>query len=162
MEPPVHFVIRPNSAFNRRQWPLLYVLLVVVCLGIALRFAVLGYWMILPFAVLDVIAVGLILYLIARGTAYKERVIVTGDQVVVRHVEKNNRRRWAFPVHWVQVRLEPPGHRWYLPRLLLGCKGTWVEIGRCLTGCEREALATAISKQITRHASPAGPGQAAG
>ena len=152
---PVHFVIRPNGALNRRRLPLLYALLVVVCLGIALRFAFLGYWMILPFAVLDMAGVGLVLYLIALNAAYRERVIVGPEHVVVRHVEKRNRQSWRFPAHWVQIHLDQPRHQWYLPRLLIGCKGTWVELGRCLTKDEKESLAKSIGNQIREHASSA-------
>ncbi len=151
---PVHFVIRPNGSLNRQHLPLLYVLLVVICLGIALRFAFLGYWMILPFAVVDMLGVGLVLYLINQNSAYRERVIVGRDHVVIRHVEKNNRQAWRFPIHWTQIRLDQPIHRWYLPRLLLGSKGKWVEIGQCLNGEERESLAKAIRTEIARQSSP--------
>lgn len=151
---PVHFEIRPNSALNRRHQPIIYGLLGVICLGIALRFAFLGYWLILPFAILDVIGLGLVLYLITQNSAYKERVIVSPEHVVVRHIEKNNRHTWRFPVHWVKIRLDRSMPRWYLPRLLLGCKGTWVEIGRCLTGDERISLAKAIGDEVVRQASP--------
>ncbi|MYB35684.1 MAG: DUF2244 domain-containing protein [Gammaproteobacteria bacterium] len=150
---PAHFVIRPNGSFNRQSTPLLYVLLAALCIGIALRFAFLGYWMILPFAVLDMAGVGLVLYLIKQNSAYRERVIVDRDHVVIRHVEKNNRRVWRFPVHWTQIRLDPPIYRWYLPRLLLGSRGKWVEIGQCLNQEERESLAGAIQAEIARQCS---------
>ncbi len=150
---PAQFVIQPNSALNRQHQPILYVLLVVICMGIALRLAFLGYWMVLPFAVLDMAGVGLVLYLITRNAAYRERIIVNRDYVVIRHVEKNNRQVWSFPVHWTQIRLEPPVYRWYLPRLLLGSKGKWVEIGRCLNQEERESLAKAIQAEIGRQSS---------
>ncbi|MCY4049919.1 MAG: DUF2244 domain-containing protein [Gammaproteobacteria bacterium] len=147
---PAQFVIQPNSSLNRQHQPILYLLLAVICLGIALRLASLGYWMILPFAVLDMATVGLILYLITRKSAYREKVIIDGDHVVIRHVEKNNRKTWRFPVHWTQIRLDPPIYRWYLPRLLLGSKGKWVEIGRCLNQEERESLAKAMQAEIGR------------
>ncbi len=150
---PAQFVIQPNSALNRQHQPILYVLLVVICMGIALRLAFLGYWMVLPFAVLDMAGVGLVLYLITRNAAYRERIIVNRDYVVIRHVEKNNRQVWSFPVHWTQIRLEPPVYRGYLPRLLLGSKGKWVEIGRCLNQEERESLAKAIQAEIGRQSS---------
>jgi len=150
---PAHFVIRPNGSLNRQHLPLLYILLVVICIGIALRFAFLGYWMILPFAVVDMLGVGLVLYVINQNSAYRERVIVDCDHVVIRHVEKNNRQVWRFPVHWTQIRLVPPIYRWYLPRLQLGSKGKWVEIGRCLNQAERESLAGAIRAEIVRRSS---------
>jgi len=144
------FVIEPNTLYNRRLWPWLFVLLAFMCLGIALRFAWLGYWMILPFAILDILAVGVILYLISARFTYIEVVHVDGETVQIRHIQKNTNREWKFPAYWAQIILEPPEHRWYSHRLLIGCKGEWVEIGACLTNLEREDLADSIKNEIKR------------
>lgn len=143
------FMIRPNSAFNTRSWRWVFSLLAVVCLGIAVRFALLGYWMILPFALLDVLAVGLVLLVMARRSAYAEKIIITWQSVTIRHVQRKNRQRWTFPLYWTQVRLEKPRHRWYAHRLLVGCKGRWVEVGQCLTESERSSLATSLKNRIS-------------
>lgn len=110
-----------------------------------------GYWMILPFAVIDVVAVGLILTLLMRRHAYVEKIRIGADHLVIRHVQRKNRCRWQFPLHWVQVRLASPTHEWYAHRLLLGSKGEWVEIGQCLTDSERESLAGALKEEIRRY-----------
>ncbi|WP_424947340.1 DUF2244 domain-containing protein [Candidatus Spongiihabitans sp.] len=149
---PAHaeFVIRPNSACHPRSWHKVFALLVVVCLSIASRFALLGYWMILPFALMDVLAVGLILRLVARQSAYIETIRVDGEKVEIQHIQKNNNASWQFPLHWIQVNLQSPQHRWYPHKLLLGSAGKWVEIGRCLTNEERITLAQAIRNQVLR------------
>ena len=123
-------------------------LLAFICLSIAIRFAVLGYWLILPFAILDIVAVGLVLVMLSRRHGYIEKIRFSGDRLTIRHVQKKNRQTWQFPVHWVRLNLEPPGHHWYPRRLLVGSKGEWVEIGRCLTDTERESLADALQKQL--------------
>ena len=151
---PVEFVVRPNSSFHPYAWLWVFALLVVMALGIAIRFAWLGYWMILPFAIIDVLAVGLVLYVVTRKSSYVERIVVTADQVEIHHIQHNNNTDWLFPLHWTRVLLEQPDHRWYPHRLLLGCKGNWVEIGLCLTNDERESLARAIETEITRHDRP--------
>ncbi len=143
-----NFEIRPNSGFNTRSRLWVFALLAVTCLSIAIRFALLGYWLILPFAILDVVAVGLILYLLMRSNAYVEKIRIRPDTLVIRHIEKRNRHSWTFALAWVQVVLESPRHRWYPHRLLLGSKGEWVEIGRCLTDPERQSLAIAIKTRI--------------
>ncbi len=145
------FVIRPNAAFNTRSWPWVFGLLALICLTIGIRFAYMGYWMILPFAVVDVVAVGLILVMLMRRHAYVEKIRIGTDNLVIRHIERKNRRRWHFPLHWVQVRLTSPAHEWYARRLLLGSKGKWVEIGQCLTDSERESLAGALKDEIRRY-----------
>lgn len=147
----VEFIIRPNTVYNTRTSRWVFALLAFICLTIGIRFALLGYWMILPFAVVDIVAVGLVLLMLNRNNAYFEKIQFSGNQLSIRHVQKNNRQSWHFPVHWVRVNLEPASHRWYSRRLLVGSKGEWVEIGRCLIDSEREALAKALQKQIIKH-----------
>ncbi len=150
MAAPVEFVIRPNSSCHPKSWPGVFALLAVICLGMAIRFALLGYWMILPFALIDILAVGLILHGVIRQSAYMEKVRVDDKTVEIRHIQKNKNAEWRFPLHWIQVKLESPGHRWYPHRLLLGSQGKWVEIGRCLTDDERKSLADEIHAQISQ------------
>lgn len=145
---PAEFVVQPNAAFNRTGWPWIFGLLSITCLSIAIRFAWLGYWMILPFAIMDVFAVGMILYLISYRSAYVEIIRVGNDSVEIYHAQRNKDRQWLFPSCWTRVRLESPGHRWYPHRLLIGCKGQWVEVGGCLTNPERLELAKAIETEI--------------
>lgn len=106
--------------------------------------------MILPFALIDVLAVGLILHMVVRRSAYIEKIRVDGENVQIQHIQKNNNAHWQFPLHWIQVSLQPPKHRWYPHKLLLGSAGKWVEIGSCLTDRERIMLAQAIDNEVLR------------
>lgn len=118
-------------------------------MSIAIRFALLGYWMILPFALIDVLAVGLILHMVVRQSAYIEKVRVDGEKVEIQHIPKNSNASWQFPLHWIQVNLSPK-HRWYPHKLLIGSASKWVEIDRCLTDRERITLAQAIGNEVLR------------
>lgn len=144
------FVIRPNGSFHSRTGIWLIALLVIIALGIAMRFAILGYWLILPFALLDVMAVGTVFYLIIRQSEYVERVVVSESRVEIFHIQDNADAKWEFPLHWTQIRLERPRHRGYPARLLLGCRGKWVEIGSCLTDRERGTLTQALKDEFRR------------
>ena len=151
MNQPTEFVIRPNSAYNAKTWPWVFALLVLICVGIAARFAWLGYWMILPFAILDVTAVGLILFLLGRQGSYVEKISIRDDEVVIEHLQRGSERRWRFPLDWTRVELAGAGHHWYNRRLLIGSSGKWVEVGQCLTDAERESLADALKREIRNH-----------
>ncbi len=148
------FVIRPNTAHHRTSWLWPYTLLVVICLGIALRFAWLGYWMILPFALLDMLAVGLVFKLLLDRSDYLEKLRIDERHLQIDHIQKNRNRQWRFPLHWVQVQLTTPDHRWYPRRLQLGYRGEWVEIGQCLTDDERTSLAESLVSEIKRWQMP--------
>jgi len=151
MNQPTEFVIRPNSAYNAKTWPWVFALLVLICVGIAARFAWLGYWMILPFAILDVTAVGLILFLLGRQGSYVEKISIQADEVVIEHLQRGSERSWRFPLDWTRVELAGAGHHWYNRRLLIGSSGKWVEVGQCLTDAERESLAEALKQEIRDH-----------
>ena len=144
------FVVKPNNASRPYAWVWLFVLLVFIAIGIALRFAWLGYWMILPFAVIDMVAVGFVLYMVTRSSSYVEKITISAEEVKVEHLERNRDRDWTFPLHWARVQMERPRHRWYPHRLLIGTRGKWVEIGQCLTHEERVSLAEAIEEEIVR------------
>ena len=152
------FIIRPNGSFHSRTWIWLVTLLAFIALGIALRFAILGYWLILPFALLDVLAVGTVFFLVARHSAYVERVVMSENRVEIFHIQDNADAKWEFPLHWTQIRLEHPRYRGYPARLLLGCKGKWVEIGHCLTDRERGALTQALEREFRRFSAHPGVG----
>ena len=122
----------------------------MVCLGIGLRFAWFGYWMILPFAILDIVAVGLILRHVIKRSHYIEQIKISESSFEIHHIEPKKNKSWSFPLHWTQVRLKAPSHPWYPQQLLFGSKGEWVEVGQCLTDEERKLLAERVRGEIAR------------
>lgn len=146
----VEFRVQPNAALRGTSWRWFVAALVVVSLLIAGRFALLGYWMILPFTVLELSVLGFVMWLIFNRSNYVEKIVVDHESVVIEHIQKNHDKQWQFPVHWTRVKLESPAHRWYPHRLVLGSKGEWVEVGSCLTDLERKALAQAVDRQVQK------------
>ena len=142
------FSIRPNAAYHRNSWRWLLLGLVIITFGIALRLAWLGFWMVLPFAVLDILAVMLVVYMINRRSAYVEKIRVTDEQLQIQHIQKGKDCDWQFPLYFARVELREPQHRWYPHRLLLGSSGKWVEVGSCLTDEERIDLAGEVRQEI--------------
>jgi len=117
---------------------------------IALRLAWLGFWMVLPFTLLELGFLVAMVHLVKSKANYVEKVSVDNDQVTISHLEKNKDAEWSFPLYWSRVELRKPTHRWYPHRLLVGTSGRWVEIGQCLTDEERSGLADAIRLEIKR------------
>ncbi len=144
------FNIQPNARQQRGTWVWMLLGLIVISLGVALRLAWLGFWMVLPFTLLDLALVILVICLVNRNSNYIEKVRVGRDGVEIFHLEKNNNQSWLFNLHWIRVNLKSPIHRWYPHKLLLGASGKWVEIGQCLTEDERGGLADALDREITR------------
>ena len=59
-------MIRPNCSLPWRGTVRFYLGIVIVSLGIAAAFAMKGIWLILPFAGLEMVALGAALYIVAR------------------------------------------------------------------------------------------------
>ena len=166
IDPPVNqdpaateFNICPNAGIRRPGWPWLMAGLVVVGLGIAVRLALLGFWLVLPFTIVELGMVYYLVDLVRRRGSYIEKIRIDGEKVSVSRLEhgKDRDRASRFPLYWVRVDLRPPTHRWYPHRLLLGASGRWVEVGSCLTDPERHSLADAVRQEIRRFRTPARP-----
>lgn len=113
-----------------------------VSLGIGLAFAWMGFWVILPFAGLELMALGAGLYVSLRSNDYREVVTVSGDCVTVEYgrIGGPDRVVKKFKRAWARTRLESPRGRTGNARLLVGASGQFVELGRCLTDAEKEQL----------------------
>ena len=145
-------VIRPNRSLTRRQLQLAFAVIAAVCLGIASVFAAFGMWPVLPFAGLEVLAVGAGLYLSARTGRETEVVSVVRDTVAVDKERRSNHQRFELKRAWLQVCLLPPRLRWYPSRLVLRSHGTDIELGGFLNEDERRRLAGELRSAIRERA----------
>lgn len=130
----------------------------VVTLGIATWCALRGFWPVIPFAGLELAAVGWALAVSMRRSRYRE-VITVGARVI--RVEfgmagKGAAAQVELPRSWTRIGLERSGTNRHAPtRLVLSCYGQKTVIGQCLTDHEREQLSTRL-KDVMR-TTPAHP-----
>jgi uncharacterized membrane protein len=137
------FVLGPNASLSVRGAWIFMISISFTTLGLAGWCAAHGFWPVLPFAGLELAAVGWALVVSMRRNRYRE--VVSFDEARVR-VEfgvagQGARSRVEMPRAWTRVWLERDATRRHAPtRLVLGCSGQRVVIGQCLTDEEREAL----------------------
>jgi uncharacterized membrane protein len=141
-------VIRPNRSLTVRQAVQIYAVITLCCLGIAVFYAMHGYWPILPFAGLEVLVLGVAFYLTLRRSGMREVVSVEGEVVKVEKGRETPQESWECPRAWAQVRLERPRIDWYPSRLAILFQGKQVEIGRFLNEMERQELAYELQQAI--------------
>ena len=144
-------MIGPNASLTVGQAWLSFGLMATTGLGIAGLMAARGLWPILPFAGLELGALGAALYVSVRRNAYREVIRVSEDAV---RVEFGMLGRGASAVltlsrYWTRVVLEPGPHRNAPSRLLLRSAGQHVEIGRCLTDDERVQVQKRLQKLLS-------------
>lgn len=150
------FILRPQRSATWRDNLLLVGAVALAAVPIALTWAVLGFWPILPLCGLELALLTLALHAVNRSLLAREVVIVERDAIVVEAGHRELERRYRLGRAWAQVLLVPI--RRDRSRLVLRSHGRAVELGRFLTEEEREALAGDLRAVVARVPGAPGPG----
>lgn len=111
-----------------------------VSLGIAAGFWLIGARSVMPFAWLEVVALGIAFAIYGRHAADGERISLQGSRLVVERETAGRLERAEFDRNWVRV--EPKtGDR---SLIMLSAQGRSVEVGRYMRPELRPALASEI------------------
>jgi uncharacterized membrane protein len=142
------FVVMPNKAMPWHQLVWIYSVIASFTIGVALGFFSQGLTLVLPFAGLEVVALGAALYISAWRGGVKEVISVTEDKIRIEIGHDSPEQRHELKRAWVQVVLQRPWNSWYPSRLFIKSHGRQVEIGRFLNESERQGLAKELQKLI--------------
>lgn len=145
---PRRFLIRPNCSMPWRDVVRFYAGIVIVSMSIAVAFAMKGAWLILPFAGLEMLVLGIALYIVAQRAASWQEIAIDADSIrVVNHSAKQV-KKLSFQRAWVRVVLQDAAIIGHPSRLLLGSHGCNVEIGGCLNEEEKRDLAVQLRRAV--------------
>jgi len=136
-------VARRNNSLSSGGRLLVFALIFIVPVGIAAAFAVLGAWLILPFAGLEMLVLYLAFRDVERHAADYERIAIDGDRVKVESCEAGNRRHHEFSRHWARLVVDGGGNR-----LALRSHGRELEIGRFVSAERRLEIARELERQM--------------
>mgnify|MGYP003573235322 FL=1 len=142
------FTLQPNRSMS---WPAmrnLFLALFTCLIAVTLYFGLQGAWLVLPFAGLEALVLGIGIYLSAKTTATRELVSVTDAEVTIRHGRRKLAEVARFSRCWSRVVLRKDPRGWYPSRLLIGSHGQYCEIARSLVESEREELALELRELI--------------
>ncbi len=143
-EPGLQWLLKRNCSISPIQLGFLYGSMCAVSLGISAYFWAQGVRMVLPFALVELTAVGVAFLVYARHAVDRERIALSGAQLVV-ELEKGGRvERCEFNREWVRV--EPKDEDGSL--IELSGQGRRVQIGRFLRPELRPALANEIRRAL--------------
>jgi uncharacterized membrane protein len=140
--------VRCNASLSLRQAVAFFAGTVVASLAIALYWAAQGYWPVLPFAGLELFALGLSLGLSLRRSGYRELITISNDEVSIERGTRQRQARERLPRRWLRVELVHAGHPWYPSRLYLSSHGRCHEIGSVLVESERRGLARRLRELL--------------
>jgi len=143
-------IVGPNASLGPGQALLVMVSVSVVALTVAVGFALQGFWPILPFAGLELAALGAALWVTQRRNRYREVLTFSDERVRVGYgwMGRGAVAEMDWPRPFTRVLLEAGETRNSHNRLVLTSSGQRLLIGRCLTDGEREALHRRIKELL--------------
>lgn len=142
------FVLRPNRSLSWRGSLTFFLSLCVICGVIVISLTLMGFWLVLPFAGLELLALGSGMYVVSRRCQECEVISITGNTVKIEKGRHFPRERWTLARVWARVVLERCPVEWYPSRLLIRSHGRAVEIGRFLNEEERQRLAIELTRSL--------------
>lgn len=138
-------VARRNNSLSSTGRLLVFVFIFVVSVGIAAAFAVLGAWLILPFAGFEMLVLYLAFRYFERHADDYEQIEIDSDEVKVERLDGRRLSTTALSRYWARVAVSRDGS-W----LALRSHGREFEIGRNLTDEQRLELARALQRRLRR------------
>jgi uncharacterized membrane protein len=142
--------ICPNCSLSVRGAVMFFGSLCFVSFGIAGMLAIQGFWPILPFAGLEMLALGLALKVSLGRRFHRQTITVTDEQISIESRDRLDSSQVVFPRHWAQVKLRRPASRLHPSRLTIESHGRQCELGSFLTEAERRGLALRLHRLVGR------------
>jgi len=150
----VQWVFRKNCSLTPKQLMAWYASICAVTLVIASGFSLAGYWIVLPFAGLELGLLALAFLVYARHAADFEMVELNSVELKLVVAHGAHRTEKAVPPQW--VRLEYNGK--YKAPLVLCHQGQQIKFGRFIADKDKPALLREIRAALAKaaHGTPRG------
>jgi len=143
-------VLSPNCSITWRELVIFYLFTCVIAIAVGLFFTLQGMWLVLPFSGLEMLALGIGLYLTSRKVYRKEVITLDPDRTRIEKGVQRAVRSWEFKTPWVRIIDEPADARNSSRRLAIGMREATVEVGSFLAKSEKDALAFQLKDCIIR------------
>lgn len=143
------FFSRPNRSLNHTQQHAVFWGLAALCFGIAAFFAALGYWLMLPFAGLEIGLLAWAFEVLREREDDYESITITGDTLVLEWRVGREIRRRELNRNWARVVCEC-GQADHDCRLSFRSHGIATEFGKYLTDPDRQVLATRMRDRLSK------------
>jgi uncharacterized membrane protein len=119
-----------------------------VSFGMGVGFAVFGAWVILPFAGLEMVALGAAFYCVGRHAGDYERFVEEQGALKVEIRDAGTTTAYEFNPHWARLVVRTRGRE---PRLALRSHGRELEIGRHLDTAGRLDFARLLAHRLSSY-----------
>ena len=147
--PETVILIKPNHSASWRQNLWLLAALAVPSLGAGVAFALVGAWPILPFASIELVALGGALYWVNWKLEYRHVIRFTDGSVVIDKGYFIPKRSWHFLREEAALRISTETHPWQGPKLSVHDQQTETRVGDFLNRDETLELLNLLKQQLS-------------
>jgi len=141
-------VLKPNHSSNWRTNQLVLLAIAAPSLGIAIVFAFFGAWPILPFAGLELTALGSALYYVNWKLQYRHVITLSEDNLRIDKGFYAPKQSWEFKREDSGLAVTPENHPWDGPAMTLHSSSESVPVGEFLNREDRLTLLTLLRGEL--------------
>ena len=141
-------IAKPNHSSSWRNNLIALMAISVPSLGAALGFTLLGAWPILPFAGLELLALGSALYYVNWKLQYRHVITLSAASVNIEKGHYYPKRSWQFAREESGLSITPEQHPWDGPEVNVHDRGEIVRVGEFLNREDARQLASLLRKEL--------------
>ena len=133
--------LAPNCSLKPAGAVLFFGSICLFSLVFSLVFVFQGFWPVLPFWAVEMLALGAGLYVSMRRAKYTQTLLITESRISLVTRSRRGAQKQEFARHWAKVRLRSPQRRHGTSQLTIESRGQAIEVGSFLTEEDRCRLA---------------------
>ena len=141
-------VASPNQSATWGANVVVLLALSVPVLGIAVFFALLGAWLILPFAGLELLALAAALYRVNCKQQYRQVITVSADSVCIDKGYRTLQQHWDLARQSSGLTITTQDHPWDGPQLCVHDRNVCITLGEFLNREDSLKLQALLQQEI--------------
>ena len=144
------YIISGNHSISYTGSLIFIIIVSFISLAIALGFLFQGYWIILPFAGLEMIFLAVMLLYCCHNNSMYEKIQIYEDKVNISSKYRKNKGFFEVNKYWASIVLNKPKLKGHPHRLFVRYKGREMEVGVMLEDKERLELAAMLNASFKK------------
>jgi uncharacterized membrane protein len=143
---PAVWMLKRNCAITPWQFGVFYCSLATVSLSIAAFWTAMGAWTVLPFAGIDLVAVGAAFLVYARHATDYERIVITPEHLIIETALASRITVIELNPHWIRIGLQEKPR----PKIEIRSAGRVILVGTHVPAHRRAIIAGEMRRYIAR------------
>jgi len=133
-------LLHPNRSMSWEANKKILLAMFCVNISIGLSFAMIGAWLILPFAGLEIVLVGIGMYYVCWKLNFKEVITIEAESLTLQKGVYYPKQTWHWQKSYTALVKQPSSYRMSAPKLFLQHLNETVEVGAFLNRKDKKLL----------------------